>query len=73
MAAKSARFDQPGSLMAATLKLLQERDLFEVFAETRIPYYWLKTFAGGMYRNPGVNRVQFLYEHLSGTKILGEE
>jgi hypothetical protein len=62
---KTEPFDQPGSLMARTIELLNGQDLLELYSETSIPYYWLRTFARGVYKNPSVNRVQFLYEYLT--------
>lgn len=71
MPAKTSTYDQPGSLMRRTSDLLREKDLLKVYAETNISFYWLRKFASGSFRNPSVNRVQYLYEHLSGTKLLG--
>jgi hypothetical protein len=62
---KTEPYDQPKSLMLRTIELLKERELLEVWDETRIPFYWLRKFASGAYQNPSVNRVQHLYEHLS--------
>lgn len=70
MPKKDAQFDQPGTLMMETIRLLKERDLLEVYSETKISFYWLRKFATGEFRNPSVNRVQFLYEHLAGTSIV---
>lgn len=61
--------DEPGSLMAKTIKLLRGRDLLQVYKETGISYYWLRKFLAGKFTNPSVNRVQSLYEYLSGNKI----
>ena len=71
MSAKTGTYDQPGSLMQQTSDLLRNQDLLKVYEETRISFYWLRKFASGSFRNPSVNRVQYLYEHLSGTKLLG--
>lgn len=62
--------DSPGTLMTKTLELLKQRDLLEVYDETGIPFYWLRKFRYGEYQNPGVNRVQRLYEYLSASKLL---
>jgi hypothetical protein len=56
--------------MEQTRRLLRTRDLLEVYTATRLPYHWLRKFSAGAYANPSVNRVQFLYEHLTGTKLL---
>ena len=63
-------FDQPGTLMAKTLKLLDGQDLMIICAETKISFYWLKKFAAGTYKNPSVNRIQFLYEHLTSSNLI---
>lgn len=63
-------FDTPGTLMQRALELLKKRgDLMGVYDETKISFYWLRKFAAGDFKNPSVNRVQFLYEHLSGKKL----
>ena len=67
--------NQYGSLMATTLSLLdialkdRGMTLIGIFKETDIPYYWLKKFSAGDFANPSVNRVQALYEFLSGEKL----
>ena len=67
-------FDKPSTLMVETLKLLKadERKLAELAdsTQTGISYYWLKKFSANEFANPSVNRVQFLYEFLSGNKII---
>lgn len=67
---KQEPFDHPGSLMLGTIALLKDRNLFEVYADTKIPFYWLRKFATGEFRNPSVNRVQYLYEFLSAKSII---
>ena len=69
MALKEGTFDQPGTLMARTLELLKERKVLDVYEATRLPWYWLNQFKSGKVKNPSVNRVQFLFEYLSGEKI----
>jgi len=63
-------FDQPSTLMMKTVELLQKRDLFEVYSETKISFYWLRKFVALDFKNPSVNRVQYLYEHLTGTELV---
>ena len=70
MSKKNDVFDQPGTLMVKTIDLLKDRDLFEVYSETKISPYWLRKFVTGEFKNPSVNRVQYLYQHLSGINIL---
>lgn len=64
-------FDAPGSLMERTRSLLTSdaRSLPQIFVDTGVPFYWLRNFATGKLRNPSVNRVQYLYEQLSGQKL----
>lgn len=62
--------DQPGSLIIATRALLAEQtDLPKLYADTGLPFYWLKSFADGTIKSPSVNRVQYLYEKLAGKKL----
>lgn len=70
MSQKHEPFDQPSSLMLITIELLKGRDLLDVYSETKISFYWLRKFAAGCYKNPSVNRVQYLYEHLTGTRLV---
>lgn len=70
MSQKHEPFDQPSSLMLKTIDLLKGRDLLEVYSETKISFYWLRKFVAGSYKNPSVNRVQYLYEHLSGSRLV---
>ena len=60
-----------GSLHTKTLDLLKENKLTlpELYRETHIPFYWLKKFSSGEIKDPSVNRVQALYEYLSGRKL----
>lgn len=69
---KQEQFDNPGSLMQQTRDLLKasERGLLEIYKDTGLPFYWLRKFASGEFRNPSVNRVQFLYEHLTSKPLL---
>jgi predicted transcriptional regulator len=62
------------SLMNETLRLLKERNqtLPEVASATDIPFYWLRKFHYGEVKNPSVNRIQKLYEFLSGRKLINE-
>jgi hypothetical protein len=62
-------YDSPGTLQQKAQKLLEGRDLLEVFKETGLPFYWLRTFAGGGITNPSVNRIQHLVESLTKTKL----
>jgi hypothetical protein len=65
-------YDLPNSLMQETIRLINSdpRSPLEIYRDTGIPFYWIKNFAKGLYTNPSVNRVQFLYEILTGKKLL---
>lgn len=67
---RHANYDQPLSLMRETGRLLEGADLIQISAETSLSFYWLKKLAAGQFRNPSVNRVQFLYEHLTKSPLL---
>lgn len=64
--------DRLGSLMTETLRLINKepRGLLAVTQRTGVPFYWLRKFAAGKIPNPSVNRVQYLFEKLSGKKVL---
>lgn len=63
--------EQKGSLQERTLELLKEsgKPAQDIYAETGLPFYWVRKFLANEIDNPSVNRVQFLYEHLSGSEI----
>ena len=66
---KTETFDQPGTLMLETQKMLKDQDLLTVYSETGISFYWLRKFSSGEFKNPSVNRVQCLYEFLKGQPL----
>jgi len=59
------------SLMLKTSELLEAdpRSLLDLHKESGISYYWLRKFKSGILSDPSVNKVQALYEFLSGTKL----
>ena len=59
------------SLMLKTTELLEAdpRSLLDLHKESGISYYWLRKFKSGILSDPSVNKVQALYEFLSGTKL----
>lgn len=57
--------------MAKTRVLLKAAGLLKVYTDTGLPFYWLRKVASGEIKNPSVNRVQYLYEHLTRTTLLG--
>jgi len=64
--------DQPQSLITKTFVLLKEdeRSLADISIRAQIPYFWLESFSKGKVKNPGINRVQYLYEFLTGKKLI---
>lgn len=64
-------FDAPGSLIIATHRLMKKerRTLLEIWRDTGVPFGWLTAFKRGAIASPSVNRIQYLYEKLSGRKI----
>lgn len=65
-------YDKPGALVETTRTLLKEdkRTLKMIAQWTGIPFFWLKKFSANEIPNPSVNRVQYLYEKLSNSKII---
>lgn len=63
--------NQPGSLYMTTLRLLKDsgKSLPTVYLETGLPFYWLRKFASGDVKDPSVNRIQKLYEYLTGKPL----
>lgn len=60
-------------LLYATVQLLRNRppDLSyrKISKEAKLPLRWLEQFAQDKIRNPSVNRIEALYEYLSGTEL----
>lgn len=63
--------DKNYSLMKNTLNLLKKdnRSLLDIHKESKIPFYWLRKFKASEFSDPSVNRVQALYEFLTGKKL----
>lgn len=67
----------PGSLMEKTRTLLRDSPMtipdihadLKVAGITCISYFWLRKFSGGQVDDPSVNKVQILYEFLSGSTL----
>lgn len=62
--------DSPGTLLQCTVRLLAGRDLIKVASDTGLNYHWLVKLARGRVKDPSVNSVQALYEHLVGTALV---
>lgn len=60
------------SLYKRTLTLLKNdpRPVTQIAKESGLPYEWLFALKRERFKNPSVNRIQKLYEFLSGKKIL---
>jgi hypothetical protein len=54
-----------GSLMQKTCALLQKENPLAVSMETGLSYHWLAKLQSGSMLDPSVNKIQFLYEHLT--------
>lgn len=55
-----------------TLLLLSKEDLTAIAALTNVSYDWLIKFKSNKIKDPSVNKVQSLYEHLSGSPLFTE-
>jgi hypothetical protein len=66
---KEKTYDQPCLLMRATIRLVKETGVDETTIRTHVPTAWLQKLIAGKFRNPSVNRVVHVYEHLSKTKL----
>jgi len=64
-------FNLPGTLHNKTLELLKNdvRSIAQVAADSGISFYWLQGFSQNNFKNPSVNRIQYLYEHLSKKQL----
>lgn len=62
---------ETGSLHQLTLELLKsaEETTFDVAVATGLSYSWVVAFASNRMQNPSVNRVQHLYEYLTGKHL----
>lgn len=57
-----------GTLLIETLEMLRndKKPTVELYLETGIPFYWLKSLRSKKsIPNPSVNKVEYLYNHLS--------
>ena len=69
MSTAPARSDQ--SLLTKTKELLSDHEgtYFDIYDKTGIQPTWLSALATGRIKNPSVNKVQRLYEHLRGQPL----
>jgi hypothetical protein len=60
-----------GTLLLATRKLFAKTPLTlpQIAERSGLPFYWVRNFSAEDTHDPGVNRVQQLYDTLSGKKL----
>lgn len=63
--------DRPGTLVTEVRKMLKAdvRPQLQMATELRVPYHWLKSFMAGAIVDPSVNRIQHIYEQLTGRRL----
>ena len=63
--------DQPGTLIKTVLDLIKKdnRTVDALCRDLNLPRSWFVQFKLGTITKPSVNRVQYLYEKLSGKKL----
>lgn len=68
---ETEKFDQPGTLLKAALREIKDSKLtvFALHKKTGLPPDWLSQVKRGTIENPSVNRIQFLYERMTGKKL----
>lgn len=66
-------YDDRNTLHDATIKAVHDdpRTLRMISQATGIPFYWLKKLSANEIKAPNVNRVQYLFEFLSKSKLIG--
>ena len=64
-----------GSLLAETRRLLNAREgsYLDIYVATGLNPSWLAALRRGMYPNASADKVQALYEHLSGKRLVKED
>lgn len=64
-----------GTLLQHTQRLLKdsEQTYSKIFVATGLEPNWLSGIASGRIKDPSVNRIQKLYEHLSGCKLFTQQ
>lgn len=60
------------TLHQKTLNLLESSDesTDEIAKKADVSFYWLRKFRSGVFTDPGVSKVQKVYEYLSGKSLL---
>lgn len=64
--------DKPNTLLAATIDMIRKdkRTRLDQALELTVPYHWLSQLMAGNIKSPSVNRIQHIYEQLSGKKLV---
>lgn len=64
--------DEPGTLLKQTMKLLKKDDraVRQIVSDTGLPYPWIQSMRFGEPKGANVNRIQVLYEYLTGEKLI---
>jgi hypothetical protein len=59
------------TLLDKTVQLLQasQESYFKIYDNTGLHPNWLSSIATGKNRDPSVNRIEKLYQYLTGTKL----
>lgn len=59
------------TLMEKTLQLLKETNtpIETITQDTKLTFYWLTRFRRNEFKDPGVNKVELLYEYLTGKNL----
>ena len=63
--------DYQGSLLIKTKELLDSSGISaqDLYAETGLPFHWIRSMQQGKSPDPSVNRIQYLYEYLTENKL----
>lgn len=58
------------TLMERTISLLKETNIpvEKITKDTKLSFYWVTRFRRGEFKDPGVNKVECLYDYLSTKK-----
>ncbi len=64
-------YDEPGAFLKTIRKLLDEdpRDYVFLASDIRVPAVWLMKIMNGEIKNPGLNRMEYVYGQLTGKKL----
>lgn len=64
-------YDQPGKFHETVRQLVNNdgRQLVILAGDMKVPAIWLQKFADGRIANPSVNRLEYVYEQLTGNPL----